>query len=184
MVKTWFDYAAVYDEAFYYVRKLNAPCVEIGAWKGDSTLYMANMFKTAARTNSVPEFYTIDTWQGSDEPAHKLAVAKAGGDMFPEFWKRMQKQGVADYVYPIQRRSEDAAAMFLRNSLSFVFVDGGHSFEQVYRDITLYYPAVKWGGAIAGHDYDWAEVRLAVSRVAYEASLTVQTKGRCWWINK
>lgn len=38
-------------------------------------------------------------------------------------------------------------------SLDFVYIDGCHAYEVVLDDLKLYYPKVKIGGLVAGHDY-------------------------------
>jgi hypothetical protein len=39
------------------------------------------------------------------------------------------------------------------NNLDFVYVDGNHDYEHVKQDIELYYPKVKKGGVLGGHDF-------------------------------
>jgi len=46
-----------------------------------------------------------------------------------------------------------AYKMFDNNSLDFIYVDGNHDFEYVFSDILLWYPKIRTGGIISGHDY-------------------------------
>jgi len=48
--------------------------------------------------------------------------------------------------------SEEAAPKFEDNSLDFVYVDGDHSLPGITLDLKLWYPKVKSGGLLAGHD--------------------------------
>lgn len=48
--------------------------------------------------------------------------------------------------------SSNAVKKIGDNSLDFVYIDGNHSYDYVYQDITLWTPKVKKGGFIAGHD--------------------------------
>lgn len=52
----------------------------------------------------------------------------------------------------IKKTSEDAVKD-VDEPLDFVYLDGNHSYEYVKNDIALYYPLVKLGGVIGGHDY-------------------------------
>ena len=40
------------------------------------------------------------------------------------------------------------------NNLDFVYIDGNHSYKYVKEDLELYYPKVKDGGLVGGHDYN------------------------------
>ena len=49
-------------------------------------------------------------------------------------------------------------------SLDFIYIDGCHKYENVLEDLTNFYPKVKNGGFIAGHDWNpyWEGVVKAV----------------------
>jgi len=51
----------------------------------------------------------------------------------------------------IKDTSQNAVERFADNSLDFVYVDGDHT--QVEQDLTLWWPKVKLGGILAGHDF-------------------------------
>ena len=53
----------------------------------------------------------------------------------------------------VQKRSDDAVSGFSDESMDFIFIDGIHAYEQCKRDIVNYYPKLKKGGYIFGHDY-------------------------------
>ena len=48
--------------------------------------------------------------------------------------------------------------------LDWIYIDGDHSEEQVYKDVSNAANAVKVGGYIIGDDYGWASVRRGVKR--------------------
>jgi hypothetical protein len=48
--------------------------------------------------------------------------------------------------------SEEAAKLVPAHSLDFVYLDANHSYDMVKRDIALWWPKIKWGGVLAGHD--------------------------------
>ena len=62
----------------------------------------------------------------------------------------------------IKEKSADATKFIADNSLDFVYIDGNHTYEFVAEDICLYYPKVKKGGLLSGHDYEYKSVKRAV----------------------
>ena len=58
-----------------------------------------------------------------------------------------------DKIEFIKEFSEDVVNDFKDNSLDFIYIDGNHQYEYVKKDIELYYPKIKKGGIISGHDY-------------------------------
>jgi predicted O-methyltransferase YrrM len=60
-------------------------------------------------------------------------------------------------------RTDEAYKLFEDESIDFLFIDADHSFEAVKKDLKLWYPKVKTGGIIAGHDYMWVDGRVAMA---------------------
>ena len=58
-------------------------------------------------------------------------------------------------------RSEIVANDIEDESLDFGYVDGGHKKPQVLKDLQAYYPKIKPGGLICGHDYQ-ENIKLGV----------------------
>jgi len=46
----------------------------------------------------------------------------------------------------------DKAYKLIKEKADFIYIDGDHSYEQVIKDINNYYPLLKEGGILAGHD--------------------------------
>lgn len=74
-------------------------------------------------------------------------------------------------------------------SLDFVYIDGGHSYETVKRDLELFYHKVKMGGLFAGHDFDnpGTGVRQAVEEFCEShkiSHLQAFLGDTDWWIIK
>ncbi len=73
----------------------------------------------------------------------------------------------------------------------FVFVDGDHTLEAVQSDIAAWWPLVKPGGLLAGHDIDhprdarglWG-VRRAVEQHQDATGVPVNVRWSCWWFVK
>lgn len=70
--------------------------------------------------------------------------------------------------------------------VDFVFIDANHEYEFVKQDIELYWPKVKSGGFLCGHDYSGGHpgVTKAVDEFFREAGLPVEEHQYCWLVHK
>jgi hypothetical protein len=73
----------------------------------------------------------------------------------------------------VRKRSLDAVREFADGQLDFVYIDAQHHFEAVRADLEAWWPKVRRGGLVAGHDYCDADndcgrfgVRSAVNEFA------------------
>lgn len=80
----------------------------------------------------------------------------------------------------VRARSTEAAKTIEDGSLDFVFIDGAHDYESVKEDINAWYPKVRKGGILSGHDYYQGKsggmgVIQAVDEFIAEHKLELQT---------
>jgi predicted O-methyltransferase YrrM len=70
-----------------------------------------------------------------------------------------------DQVHIVRRTSAQFNNGFDEKRLGFVYIDGDHEYEPVRQDIELWWPKLRPGGILAGHDLDrfWKGVRQAVT---------------------
>lgn len=148
-IQGWFDFDDVYN---MFVEKINnGIIVEIGCWMGKSTLYLGELIREKSKNIQV---YAIDTWEGSDEEAHKLTIANLGG---PDKLYEAFKQNISEYSDIIKLIRDDSfysSFDFNYYSVDAVYIDADHRYEYVKRDIKTWLPLVKVGGYIGGHDYN------------------------------
>jgi hypothetical protein len=101
--------------------------------------------------------YMIDVWRPlGDEYIDMSNNGMFDIDIFGEAIKNIK--GYEDRAIMIRASSEISSNMFLDNSLDFVYIDANHAYDFVKDDIELWYPKVKKGGYLCGHDYlkiDW-----------------------------
>lgn len=160
-IQGWSSFVPWYKEAVQAAPP-NKPSifVELGTWKGKSAAYMA---VEIANSRKPIRFYTVDTFQGSDEPAHHADPVIQQGRL--EEVARKNLAPVAKYVTVVKRDSAEFASEFGDESVDFVFIDAGHTYELVTADIDAWWPKLKPGGIMAGDDFTWDGVHKAV----YEA---------------
>ncbi len=118
--------------------------VEIGSWKGKSTIWLASGARAGARVR----VYAVDPHTGSPE------LREQYGDgiwTLPEFERNLERAGVGELVSPIVSTSEDAAAEFSQ-PIELLFIDGAHDAASVRRDLEAWTPRVVEGGVVALHD--------------------------------
>lgn len=65
----------------------------------------------------------------------------------------------------------DEAVLVVPNELDFVYVDGNHRGDQVWRDLCNYWPKVRKGGVLGGHDFKLPNFERLVSAVVQFAAL-------------
>jgi predicted O-methyltransferase YrrM len=140
----WFSFPNLYQNA---VKKYNnAVFVEVGTWLGRSAAFLAVEVINAKKNIQI---HCVDTWEGGPEHQDMDVVKK--GELYEQFLKNIEP--VKEYIKPIRMDSAKAAELYEDNSVDFVFIDAGHEYESVKKDMEVWYPKVKNGGIFAGHDY-------------------------------
>lgn len=128
---------------------INALNLKIGAEIGTQRgLYAEYLLK-----NTELFLYLIDIWQHQDKGYKDIANVSSSEH---ESNLVMTRQLVAPYEgrYEIIRAfSVDAAKRFSEDELDFVYIDANHSYKATLEDLDAWYPKVRIGGLIAGHDF-------------------------------
>jgi len=145
--------------------------VEIGVAEGVNA---ENILKTL----SIARLFLIDPYipyfdRYSRIPEPFLPLAK----------KRLEKY--SDKIVFIKKPSKEAKKL-VPNCLDFVYIDGNHSYDFVKEDIEMYYPKVRKGGVIGGHDFITAKIGVcrAVIEFVCEHELELHGVASDWWIKK
>jgi predicted O-methyltransferase YrrM len=177
-IEGWFDFPNLYS--FVVSLFESGKFVEVGSWLGKSSSFMAVEIKNS---NKNIEFYCVDTWRGSSE--HENDEKIINDTLYNSFLKNIEP--VRDYIKPIRKSSEEASADFDDNSLDFIFIDAGHSYEDVKNDLEKWYPKLKENGIIAGHDFSqaWPGVIMAVNEWANKNNIIFSLiEESCWAAKK
>lgn len=59
-----------------------------------------------------------------------------------------------DKIVLVTRSSIFASTLFPDGFFDFVYIDGNHNYESVKQDMSAWFPKVKKGGLMGGHDFD------------------------------
>ena len=158
-VEGWLSYhEALYLYALAAAGPAEGKIVEIGSWKGKSTVILAKGSKQGRRE----EVYAIDPHKGGpDQEAHGHKEV----DSEMEFRDNVRQEQVADQVRPMVMRSDEAATGW-SGPVRLLWIDGDHSYEAVKQDFLLWERFVAPGGVIAFHDtYAWEGPRRVVEEM-------------------
>lgn len=146
--------------------------IELGSWFGKSSTAIAD---------NLPEdgvLYCIDTWAGSaaEKDTNHVQARQLDGDYaYNEFLHNLWRHVKAGNLKPLRMHGVHAATLLKEMGVKadFVFIDAGHTYEEVKEDMFAFAPLVKEGGLMVGHDYGdahvgfepWPGVRQAVDEV-------------------
>lgn len=129
--------------------------VDVGVWKGQSTINMATEMKRLGLDGCV---IAVDTFLGSPEHWDMKLFDRRFGmpDLYRTFMSNVLNAGVAEYVVPLPQTSVTAAAILRNRGISpaVVHVDAAHEYDEVLRDAEEYWALLAPGGFLIGDDYD------------------------------
>ena len=183
----WFTYQELYSNMVDYFPD-NALFVEIGSWKGRSASYMAVEIHNSEKNI---KFDCVDTWDGSEEHSDPNSCWFQPELVNDKNWLYRifleNTKPVNHIINPIRTTSLEAAQYYKNRSIDFVFIDAAHDYENVKADLNAWYPKVKKGGFIGGHDYPgFSGVVLAVNEffMTEMGNAALNLKDNYWWHKK
>lgn len=146
--------------------------VEVGVWKGASTIEMAR----AIRENGLDAVVlAVDTFLGSwdhyESPdfLESLTIRNGRTGLLREFLSNVVAAKLEDVVLPLPLDSNNAARLIGRKGIEIdlIHLDAGHDEAAVTADLEAWWPLLRPGGLLVADDYDgdgrvWPSVRDAV----------------------
>lgn len=148
----YFDFAGLYHNLVLDIPD-NGHFVEVGTWYGRSVIYLANQFKAFGKRVKID---CVDTWDGGTDSVLQAQLAQEPRDLFSVFMDHVRASRNQHIINPVRLPSIEAAKQYADNSLDVVFIDADHHYEAVLADLNAWYPKVKPGGIIAGHDFSFS----------------------------
>ena len=104
--------------------------VEVGVFIGDNALSMLKHL-------NIKQLYLVDPYWNASRVKEK---------------SRNRLSEYSDKITWIYKSSKEGIE-HLPDNLDFVYLDGDHSYPTVRKEIELYFPKIKQGGILGGHDY-------------------------------
>jgi len=141
-------------------------CIEVGVWKGKSTITLAQALRRHKIDGAV---IAVDTFLGSWEhwPLPDLRMKDGYPTLYRTFQSNLIAKQLTEYVVPLPVDSVTAAQILVSrgiNAAGVVHIDASHDYRSVMRDLEVWWPFVADGGVLIGDDYAspaWPEVTRA-----------------------
>lgn len=142
------------------------------------------------------KLYMVDPWSKQQDYRENTNEIAPFDEWYKACAEMAKARTEAPYVGIVRQRSADAANTFRDGQFDFVYIDGNHRYENVSEDLRLWWPKVKTGGLVGGHDYGnitmeqqagWdCEVQRAVEDFVREMNLSVPHLTECssFWFRK
>ncbi len=110
------------------------------------------------------------------------------GEWKKECEKYLKGLNLIGHVKLIRGDSKEIAKTF-PEKIDLLYIDGDHGYQPVYDDITSWYPLIKSGGIIAGHDFDpncddGRNVIRAIFNTILVEDRPFTVRERVWWTEK
>ena len=162
------DSPAVLHERIIAQLRENPLCVEVGVAKGRGLACMAMLAEYRGGRAIGVDTFAGTSGESIDYPADMEALCRA----------HLEQCGVNPLLI-VARSTETVKAC--QAQADYIFLDAAHDYDSICEDIAAWWPAVRPGGFLAGHDYTHAE---GVRRAVDEAFPTAEKLGECWFIQK
>src|SRR5947209_13927034 len=152
-VEGWLERREAWELHAAVTRHPHPPTVvEIGSWKGRSTIALA----AGARQRRGGRVYAVDPHEG-------IRRLPELGTSWEDFVRNLDRAGVSEHVEPLRMRSAEALAHFCFGCVDVLFVDGSHVYRDVLADIDGWTPRLSHGATAAFHDWShYPDVRRAL----------------------
>jgi len=143
---------------------------EVGVKRGINAKKMLDLM-------DIKKLYLIDPYlpySESEKTGVDMSVFKQEAD------KRLS--GYKNIIW-IEKISVDASKI-IKEKLDFVYIDANHEYENVLQDCRTWYPKIKVGGIMGGHDFvgSHLELRRAVKTFCKEKKIKLHVKPDDWWV--
>lgn len=157
---------------YFKNKKVNG--AEIGVNQGFNAY---NIFQNL----NINKMYLIDCWDYNVDDGNGIFIDRSKN--FHVSKKRLKRFN--NNIIWLKKYSNDAVKD-IKENLDFIYIDGNHSFKSVTEDINNYFPLVKKGGIIGGHDFStgWMGVVDAVKKFCDINNLKLNFERPDWWIVK
>lgn len=150
--------------------------VEVGVCCGENTKAILD------NCSNVRKIYAVDPWT-----AYSAIDQKTQNENYKKARSLLTSYELDDSVEIQRRTSQEAVELFKDKLFDFVYIDGDHAYDAVLADCRAWWPLVKPGGILSGHDFRVkdTEVRNAVYYFGKEIFANViETKFSSWYIEK
>jgi hypothetical protein len=167
----------------------NRTFVDVGAWKGQATVFVAGLMRSAKMDGCV---IAVDTFLGAAN--HWISGrdwfgrVRGRADLYETFLENVYYAKATDYVVPFAQTSLAAAAVLRQRRIKagIVHIDGSQDYAGVLADAEAYWPLIEPGGYLVGDDYHetWPNVMRAAQDFCAKQGLSLVQHTPKWIVRK
>lgn len=144
-----YEDAITLDRLISTYAKANMIVFELGTYTGRASL---TMLPHIQRMNG--RLYCVDWFMGNPNAEAIINVSYQKYNILDVFLNNIQESGFEDYVTTLVGATNDIATIIADESADFIFIDADHRYTHIRNDILNWYPKLKRGGLICGHDFE------------------------------
>jgi hypothetical protein len=119
---------------------------EIGVHKGEFS-------DSLLRFTNPKKLYLIDCWEYQDPLVYDDSANTPHAEQEKLYQQTLMRFAEDSRVEVVRKYSKDAVNLFENESLDLVYIDANHAYDAVKDDLNIWWPKVKKGGMLSGHDY-------------------------------
>jgi glycosyltransferase involved in cell wall biosynthesis len=138
------------------------------------------------KTTSVQLLYGIDSYQHRDDYVDAMNLPQSEFEQLYEYTTK--RLAVFGDRYCFIRKDSQEAVNDVDGEIDFVYIDADHSYKGVWNDLCTWYPKIRIGGIIGGHDYNhpsFPGVTQAVNEFFRRFDWKINYEGEhIWWVEK
>lgn len=124
----------------------NMLIADVGCYTGLTTTLFANIINN----NEGGKVWAIDWFKGNKET--NLEIPSRYFNVKQVLIDNLEKTNYKSLVEILDKPSLQAVANFSDETFDVVFIDADHRYEEIKSDLIAWFPKVKKGGIICGHD--------------------------------
>ena len=131
---------------------------------------------TMLKTLSIEKIFLVDSYEQYIQGGRQFNYRQSE----PAARRKLRRFKSVEFI----KTTSEGAAKILPDNLDTVYIDSNH--DQIKRDIEIWYPKVRPGGVLGGHDFNGTHQNLVreVIKFADRKRLKLQSYQRDWWIRK
>lgn len=138
---------------------------ELGVYRGDLFFHLLDNHPNLSMIG-------VDNWKEMGNPhARKQFTPEEMAEIGYEVVKKAKAYGTRALIWHMSTRM--GAKMLNDEVLDFVFIDATHTYEAVKADIKDWFPKLKIGGWMTGHDISLPDVQKAVTEMFSHCAVIV-----------
>jgi hypothetical protein len=161
-----------------WTAKTHKVIIEVGSWHGRSTRALGD--------NTTGLVYAVDHFNGSaGESMHVTAKQDGGDHAFMEFCKNNMDLMQQGKIIALRGTSANMARILKEKGVKadMIFIDAGHTYEEVKEDIDCWRDLLTDDGVFCGHDaLTWAGVTQAIQEKFHQCGVVNGTS--IWFCGK